>query len=151
MNKKKNIAYSCMGMLGIAGLLLGTNSAYAFGGFGKNATPEEIAERQTEMFNRTATFLGIGIDEVKNAWAEGKNLKELAKEKGISEETLKAKVQAERENNMKTHLNTLVSKGVITQAQADKHMEVMKNRIQNQQNNNKSQNKGMDGMGRYMF
>lgn len=128
MKKSTGIALGLVPVLGLV-LLGGAQFASAHGlmGFNKQATPEEVALRHTEMFTAQATLLGISVDEVKSAWASGKTLKELAEEKGISEETLKEKMKAEREAHIKSELATLVSQGIITQAQADQRLETMKN------------------------
>lgn len=101
-------------------------SAMGFGGMGmSNLTPDEIATRQTSMFADQAALIGATTDEVKNAWADGKDFKTLASEKGVTEAQLQAKMKAKRDADMKTQLATLVSKGVITQAQADKRLATM--------------------------
>ena len=66
---------------------------------------------------------GISIDEVKAAWAAGKDLVELAEEHGISKEQLKTKMEEARKAHMKSQLQALVEKGVITQDQADARLE----------------------------
>lgn len=101
-------------------------SAMGFGGMGMgNLSADELATRQSTMFQKQATLIGATLDEVKQAWAEGKDFKTLAKEKGVTEEQLQAKMKAERDEQLKTQLATLVSKGVITQAQADKRLATM--------------------------
>jgi hypothetical protein len=115
---------SVVSALGLMALGVASVSAMGFGG-ASNATPEEIAARQTSMFQEQATILGATVDEVKNAWAEGKDMRTLAKEKGVTEDQLQAKMKAARDAHMKTHLAALVSKGVITQAQADKRLAFM--------------------------
>lgn len=116
-----------VGALSIAALGVMSASAMGFGGMGMNSTlsADEIATRQTTMFTQHASLIGATVDEVKNAWAEGKTFQTLATEKGITKEQLQAKMQVERAAQMKTHLATLVSKGVITQAQADKRLAVV--------------------------
>lgn len=113
--------------LSLASLGVFSASAMGMGGgmMGQNLTPDEVATRQTAMFTQQASLIGATVDEVKNAWAEGKSLQTLATEKGITKEQLQAKMQAQRQGQMKTHLTTLVSKGVITQAQADKRLATM--------------------------
>ncbi len=115
--------------VGLAGLLLSTVavpslvSAHGMFGMGvANLTPAEQATRATEQFTREAQVLGITIDEVKSYWAQGKGLREIATEKGISEETIKTKMTELRKTEMKERLATLVSQGVITQAQADSRL-----------------------------
>lgn len=127
--KKKTTALAVLGVLGL--LLAGPSAASAFGGpmvggF-SNATPEQIAERHSEMFARQAALIGATVEEVKNAWASGTSFKDLALSKGITEEQLKAKQQAEHEAKAKLRMQSLVDKGVITQAQADQRLAAMKN------------------------
>jgi DNA-binding phage protein len=111
---------------------LGVNAASAhglFGSFGSTLTPDEIAGRQQTMFQKEADLLGVSVDDVKAAWAAGKSLAELASEKGITKEQLQQKLKDARLAEFKTQLQTLVDKGVITQAQADQRLQY----IQNQQ------------------
>ncbi|HEY1037391.1 MAG TPA: hypothetical protein VGE62_02305 [Candidatus Paceibacterota bacterium] len=125
--KKKTTALAVLGVLGL--ILAGPGSAAAFGFKPGAATlaPEQIAAHQTERFTKQANLIGATLEEVKNAWAEGKSLKDLALSKGITEEQLRLKMQAEREANVRARLQVLVDKGVITQAQADRRLETMKN------------------------
>lgn len=96
-----------------------------FGPFGSTATPEEIASRQTQVFTGQANLLGLSIDDVKQAWAEGKTTKELAATKGITDAQLQEKLQTARTARIEAQLKTLVDKGVITQAQADQRLAFM--------------------------
>ncbi len=107
-------------------------SAMGFGGIGMgmgmgmgNLSADEVATRQTSMFQQQANLIGGTLDEVKQAWADGKDFKTLASEKGVTEAQLQSKMKAVRNEQMKAHLATLVSKGVITQAQADKRLATM--------------------------
>ena len=101
-------------------------SAMGFGGMGVgNLSADEVATRQTSMFQQQAPLIGATLDEVKQAWADGKDFKTLASEKGVTEAQLQAKMKTVRDEQMKAHLATLVSKGVITQAQADKRLATM--------------------------
>jgi hypothetical protein len=124
MNKNKLLKYS-LPALALA-LLIGAGSAEAFGGgMNKNATPEQVATMHTQMFAEQAKLIGATVDEVKTAWANGTSFKELAKQKGITEDVLKAKMKAAHQAEMKARLQTLVDKGVITQAQADTRIATM--------------------------
>ncbi len=111
--------------LGVLGLSQTASAQGAFGRIFNKATPEEIAAHQTEMFANQAELLGISVGEVKQAWAEGKGMKELIEEKGIDEEVIKTKMKTQAEARMKEELQTLVSQGVITQAQADTRLSTM--------------------------
>lgn len=121
-----------MGALSLAAFGILSASAMGFGGgfngIGSNTlSADEIAARHTAMFSQQASMIGATVDEVKNAWASGKDFVTLAKEKGVTEEQLATKLQAERVAQMKAHMSTLVSKGVITQAQADTRLAFMQN------------------------
>lgn len=98
---------------------------------GSNLTPDQIATNQQERFQNEANLLGVSVDEIKNAWAQGKNLQQLATEKGITETQLQQKLSEQRQQQMKSNLQTLVDKGVITQAQADLRLQYMQNNTQN--------------------
>jgi coproporphyrinogen III oxidase-like Fe-S oxidoreductase len=150
MSKKKMVWYGILPALALVLLGVSTASAHGMGGWGmiggtKNITPEEIAQRQTEMFQNEATLLGLSVDEVKVAWAAGKSIKQLADEKGISEDTLKQKMANAHQQQMKDHLATLVGQGVITQDQADQRLKF----IETQATQMKQGGKGMGhGFGR---
>lgn len=109
--------------LGFAGAQVA--SAHWMGGMGQDVSPEEITTRQTSMFQKTATILGISVDQVKAGWAEGKSIREIAEANGITDDVLKAKMDAARKAKMTEHLNALVAGGVITQAQADTRLAAM--------------------------
>jgi len=129
---KKKILLSLLAVLGIIGVL-GAGIVSAHGGFGwvGNFDPEKFAERQQTMFQEQADLLGISIDKIKNYWAEGKNFEEIAEAEGITTEQLQEKMKQAREENMKTQLQTLVNKGIITQEQADARLKVMEERTAN--------------------
>lgn len=111
----------------ILGLLVmaGANSALARGWFsnGSNLEPEELANKHQEMFLEKANLFGIAPEEMKEYWAQGQGLKEIASEIGLSSEDLWTKMQEmqeRRENQIKERINVLVEKGVISQEQAEK-------------------------------
>jgi hypothetical protein len=142
--KKRYLAYAIIPTLAFVAAV-GATTASAHGwGMMSNATPDEIAQRQTEMFQEKADLLGIGVDELKNYWAQGKDVREIAEEKGISEETIQSKMQEQRKAQMTEHLKTLVDKGVITQQQADQRLQFME---QNQDKFGRMGRGGRHGMG----
>ncbi len=133
-----------LSLLGVAGIA----SAHGISGGVGNITPDEIVARHEAMFAEQAQILGISVDEVKSGWAQGKTLFDIAKEKGVSEETLQSKMKDARLLQMKSSLQTLVEKGVITQAQADQRLTFM------EQNVGKGQKQAFGGhrmRGRMMF
>ena len=117
--KTQAISASILGLLMIGAFTPALAMAHGMMGGAKALTPTELAARQTERFTAEATLLGITVEEVKNYWAQGKGVREIATEKGISEETLRAKMMELRKTERKARLATLVTPGVITQAQAD--------------------------------
>lgn len=125
--KKPIMALAALGI--VAAGLAGAGLASAHGLFGgDNLTPEERVAAQQLRFEHEAELLGISIDEVKSAWAEGKRLNELAEEHDISEEDLKAKMQTLHKQKAEEHLQELVDAGVITSAQAEARLSVMEER-----------------------
>ncbi len=144
MTKKKILTYGSILALTLF-LGFGVSSADAFFG-GKNITSEERATMTQNMFEEQAKLLGVSVDEIKTAWAQGQNMWELAKAKGISEDTIKAKMQTLRKERMTEELKVLVSKGIITQAQADLRIKSMETMSQNM-NGKKLGGRGEKGRG----
>lgn len=129
--KRKYLIYTILPVVGLA--LLGGGIASAcgwFGGFG-NLDPDKVAERQQTMFQNQAQTLGISTDEIKEAWAEGKTIKEIMEEKGITEEQVRARMKELQLEQMKSYLQVLVEKGIITQVQADKRLETVQSQLEN--------------------
>lgn len=152
-SKSKLLAYALIPAIGLG--ILGFNAASAHGlfsngfGFGSTATPQEIADSQQNMFRSEATLLGIGVEDVKNAWAEGKSLSQLAQEKGITATQLQQKMKDMMTEQLKTQLKTLVDKGIISQEQADKRLQFMQDKI-SKNKNGKRFLKGFHGYGGMM-
>lgn len=136
----KLFAYAALPIVSLAFLGVGAASARGFGGWGGgfgmgmmgfNLTPDEIASRQTVRFEQEAKIFGVSADDLKAGWAEGKSPMEVAEEKGITQEQIQARMKEARTAQMKTQLDALVTKGVITQVQAGKRLQVMQEREQN--------------------
>lgn len=130
--KRKYLTYA--GILPVVTLgIIGAGVASAHGGwFGggiNKATPEEISSRFNTMFQKEADLLGISVEDVKNAWASGKTLSDLAKEKGISLQDLQNRMKEAAKANMKTEIQALVDRGIITQAQADARLKFMETKV----------------------
>jgi hypothetical protein len=131
MNKNFNRLLVIAGILGLAGA--GIVSAHGGGWFGRlnNLTPENLVAHYETMFENKAEILGINVDEVKEAWIEGKNLKDIAEEKGISQEEIKEKIKLQKKEHMEERIQVLVDEGIITQEQADKRVSSMLERFEN--------------------
>ena len=135
MNKfnKSVLAYAILPVLG-AFALVGVNNASADNGLsgigwfklGFNLfslfTPQQIAAQQQAMFQFQATVASASLDEVKNAWVEGKSIEKLAREKGVTNAKIKVRMMEAQLAKFKLFLQTLVSQNVITQVQADKRL-----------------------------
>lgn len=135
--KKKYIAYAALSALGISLAGVGIASAHGmgslgFGGFmGPSLTPDQIATAQQNQFQKIADLLGISADDVKNAWAKGENLQQIAQDHGVTAAQLQQKMKDVRTAQLKSQLDTLVQKGVITQAQADQRLQFVQNQAAN--------------------
>ena len=128
----KNYLIYTLLALGIFGLLgTGFASAHGWLGFPDNFSPQEISERFENMFQNKADLLGISVDEMKNAWAEGKTLMQIAEEQGISQEQLRENMRQARMEELQTRLQALLDNGVITQEQANKRLEFMEEGFEN--------------------
>ena len=124
------LAYAVIPTLGLGFLGLNIASAHGlFGGFGNNLTPDQVATRQQNMFQNEATLLGISVDDVKNAWAQGKTIVEIAQDHGITKEQLQQKIKDMKTQQLKTQLQTLVDKVVITQSQADQRLQYVNQQL----------------------
>lgn len=112
--------------------LFGASQAQAFGGFGLGAhgtvDANTLADRFESAIQAKASLFGLAVADLKAGWALGKSPIEVAKEKGMTDEQIKAKLQAERDAQVKAMFAAMVSKGYITQAQADARLTLMKER-----------------------
>ncbi len=125
---KKILVYSFLA-IGLFGLLgVGIASAGWFGHF-SDASPEEIAQHQEIMFQKKADFMGISVDEMKNAWAEGKNFKEIAEEQGITQEQIQERMRETKEEYLQNRFQAMVDNGIISQGQADQRLQFMEERM----------------------
>lgn len=145
--KYKLLAYAALPIASLAFLGISAVSAHGmFGwggyGMGNTLTPDEIASRQIAQFQQEAQIYGVSVDDLKNGWAEGKSPMQVAKDKGVSAADIQTRMKEAQTQQLKTQLQALVDKGVITQAQADKRLQTIQNQAQ----------KGpgrMKGMGRH--
>ena len=133
---KRALIYSFFPLLSAGIFTAGITSAHGLGA-GVNGTPTEITAR----FQGEATLLGVNIDEIKTAWAQGKTLFDVAQAHGITKEQLAQKMKGQRVAEIKTQLQALVTQGVITQAQADQRIAFM----QAQQAKKNTDGKGKEG------
>lgn len=132
--KRKYLTHTLLLILGLI-FVVSPASASAmgwswFGGFNKT-DPDAIASRMQTMFQTQANLLGINIDQLKNCWAQGKSIRQCAQDQGITQEQLQQKMKDARLAQLKSQMQTLVDKGVITQAQADQRLQWMQSKIQN--------------------
>lgn len=128
--KKKLAMYVIVPVVGLSLLGPGIASAHGWFGIGKNASPEDLASGYQTMFQAKAQLLGISVDELKTKWAEGKTIKQIAEEKGISEDELQKKMKGMKLQEMKSRIQTLVDRGIITQVQADTRIKFMESNVE---------------------
>ncbi len=140
---RKGKLITAIGLPALAISLLGVGIASAHPSFLKNASPEEVEAHYTEMFEEKTELLGLSVDEMKTAWASGKTLADIASEQGISEDQLHTRMKEAGKAHMKTQLQTLVERGVITQTQADARLATMETRMEKMKAN------GHRGMGKF--
>lgn len=124
---KKILVFSLLALTVLATAGVSSASAHGWFGWGGTLEPEKVVERQNQMFEQQANLFDINIDQVKEYWAQGKNMREIAEELNISDEDLQEKMQAERQVRMGQELQILVDGGVITQTQADARLSAMEN------------------------
>lgn len=125
--KGKTLAYT---LPVLAAVLLGAGTVSAHGWMRNDVSPEDIAKKHQAMFEQQAELLGLNVQDLKDAWANGKSFKDIAKEKGMSEEDLHAKMKESMKTRMQEELNALVEKGVISKEQAAKRLEIMNTRME---------------------
>lgn len=121
--KYKIAAYAFAPLLGLT--LVGGNMASAHGFFEPSASPEYFVARGQAMFQAEADLLGVTVDEIKNGWAQGKTLTQIAAGHGISKGQLQQKMAAAAQAKIAAGLQMLVTKGIITQAQADSRLDFL--------------------------
>lgn len=112
--------------------LFGASATMAHGGNDSQLWRTDVAKAMsnwTERMTKDASILGISVGEMKSYWANGKNMADIAKEKGISDTDLQAKLKTERLANVKAELQAMVTSGAITQAQADTRLKFMQDNI----------------------
>jgi len=94
-----------------AGIALGA-AGIAFGQTNANTPPPS-------RWEGLAKILGVSTEELKTDFGPKKTIEQIAQEKGISLADVEAKLEAARATQMKARLDSMVSSGNITQAQAD--------------------------------
>ena len=137
MNKKN--AFALVPVFALSFLGAGNASAHGFFGGWAPTDPVAFVQMQQTRFEKQAGMLGISTDEIKDAWADGKNLADLATTKGITKEQLKSRMDAAHQKAMEERTQALVDNGVITKKQAERHLQFM------------SKNKGVRMHGKELF
>lgn len=128
---KKQYLLSLGALAAVTVLGAGVASAHFEGT--QQKSPQEQADHHQQMFEHHAEMLGISVDEVKAAWAEGKTLPEIMEEHGIDKDQFHAQMKENHQQRMQERMSALVEKGVITQEQADQRIAAMQERMQNKE------------------
>jgi len=124
----KLVVFSLIIITAVSAISISAASAKGWLRGGYNLNPEQQVDRQTQMFEHQADMLGITVDQVKDYWSQGKNIREIAEELGIDEQAMQQKMEQNRQEQLQSRLQILVDQGVITQAQADSRLESMSER-----------------------
>jgi hypothetical protein len=129
---KKAFIYTLSILLSLF-LFFGSESVSAkglgwFGGF-NNIDSDTFANRMQTVFQNQANILGISVEDVKNCWAQGKNINQCALDHGITQEQLQQKIKDYHLAQLKSRIQVLVDKGIITQNQADQRFQFIKEKI----------------------
>lgn len=132
--KKKILAFVTFSLLIFSVLRANFVQAkvFSFGHFGeiRNFNLDDWPQRIEKMFEYWAKILGVNIEKIKNYWAEGKTIKEIMEAEKIKKEEVRKRLIELRLENLKTQLQKLVEKGIITQEQAERRLEFMKKQME---------------------
>lgn len=148
---KKIIVLSAIAAVGLTGVLLISNAASAQG-FGRgmhNSTGSLMGGRlgSANMLQSRVQALGMSQQDLQNELNSGKTMVDILQEKGLTLDQFHQKM----EDQMKAYLQTLVSQGQITQAQADQRMQVIEQMHDSHLNGTTGYGMGMMGAGRGMM
>ncbi len=102
--------------------LVGVNSALAQKNTlssGRGKTSLTTKQMKTKRLEQQAEILRISADDLKARLSQGKTIQEIASDLNITSADLRLRFIAAQINRLKTHLETQVKKGNLTQAQAD--------------------------------
>jgi len=119
---KKIIVVVVMGSL-----IAGTVAWYAAGVYAQGERGQGLNSRSgprsgyTQMLETRAEILGISTEELQKELDAGKNMGDIAKEKGLTSEEFHQKMLAAK----KIHLENLVKAGVLTQEQLETRVGLM--------------------------
>ena len=149
---KKIALLGAIAAIGVAGTLVVTNTVSAKGfGQGRGLNNGINSQNSATMKGRglyrgnqlqfAAQSLGLSQEDLQAQLNSGKTLNTILQEKGMTLDQFHQKM----EEQMKAYLQTLVSQGQITQAQADQRIQFMEQR----QDNCTGTNFGMGRMGRF--
>lgn len=148
---RKYLTYAIIPVMALTLIGVGTASAHGWYGLGgTTATPDQIAQRQQASFDAEAALLGVSVDTIKNAWAQGKSIVQVAQDNGITKAQLQQKMLDAKKATIALQLKALVDKGVITQAQADQRLKAMETMTQNMKNGKIKMGMGMK-LGHFKF
>lgn len=125
--KKKVLVGLMIGAMSLG--FWGIDSALAFGPMGWNVSGEDFTSRFQSMVDNFSKNLGIASEKIKQGWSEGKSMLQIAEDNGLTQEQVHEKMQSARKEQMKTQLQALVSKGILTQAQADSRIKFMESQL----------------------
>ena len=148
---KKIIVLSAIVATGLTGYVLLSNVASAQGlGRSWQQTNNNIkgtANLGDNMLQARAQALGMSRQDLQNELNGGKTMADILQSKGLTLEQFHEKM----EEQMKTYLQNLVTKGQITQAQADQRMQFIEQKHKSQTSPGTGLGMGRPGSGHGMM
>jgi hypothetical protein len=128
--KNKFIVYAVVPVVLSVGLI-GANAAAAHNMFrpASNLSPDEIVSFQQNIFTKESQILGISEAELKADWALGKTFNQIIQDRKLDKTQIEQRMKDAQAVQMKAQLQTLVDKGVITEAQADSRLAAMQSKM----------------------
>ena len=101
----------------------GVATAY-FGDMGRMGGDGACLENQEKMIESRVEMLGLDLEEVRTKLSEGKTMREIISEAGITKEEM----VENRKALMIEHINEFLADGKITQEEADKRLQWIEER-----------------------
>lgn len=95
-----------------------------------NANPEIYSQQLQNKFEYWSQISGIDINKIKNYWAQGKTFREMLDLEKVDLNNVQERNREYRLNQLKTNLQEMVKKGIITQEQANQRLEFYNKKLQ---------------------
>lgn len=95
-----------------------------------NVDPEIYSQQLQSKFEYWSQISGIDINKIKNYWAQGKTFREMSVLEKVDLNKVQEKNREYRLSQLRTNLQELVNKGIITQEQANQRLEFYRKKLE---------------------